>query len=273
MEGHLVQEIQARSSSFFSALTNLNELQSESERCLRRIADLKATLTQIDEKGAKKGLELVREDAKIIRLKRLEDGVKLVKDVNEMRTIARGLAGAGEWSDALNVVENVQALMDYKAPGSLSSESREAKRLSTVGEEDANSLSISPILPPVDTTKFPPALQNVSLRSLQAFASLPTELRTLSAQIASTLADEFSAVARQYLVLRTENALEIEANHEEEQIIKERLSPFVVGMMRTGDNGLKDGLERWREMVMSEIRSAVKQVCNYNLRFYSLTIS
>jgi vacuolar protein sorting-associated protein 54 len=267
VEGHLVQEIQARSSSFFSALTNLHDLQSESERCLRRIADLKSMLMQIDEKGAKNGLELVREDMKITHLRKLEDGVKLVKDVNEMRTIAKGLAGAGEWSDALNVVENVQALMDYKPPDS----SPAGQRLSTVGEEEANSFETSPVLPPVDTTKLPTALQDVSLRSLHALGSLPTELRTLSSQIASMLADEFAAVNRQDLSFRTDNTLLPEtAKLEDEQMLKERLSPLVMGLMRTGDGGVKDGLERWREVVMGEVRSAVMRVRNSHLLFTNL---
>lgn len=260
VEGHLVQEIQARSSSFFSALTNLHDLQSESERCLRRIADLKSMLQQIDEKGAKKGLELVREDQKMVQLQRLEDGIKLVKDVQEMRTIAKGLAGAGEWSHALNVVENVRALMDYSPPDAEFSR-KTSSQLSTVGEEEPIALSPSPGPPPLDTSKLPAAIRDVSLRSLRAFAALPAELRTLSTQIVSALADEFAAVTRHDLNLRTEGTLDGKnAKVEDEQPLEERLLPLLEGLMRAGENGLKDGLERWREAVLSEVRLSVKRV-------------
>ncbi|KAG8799942.1 hypothetical protein FRC18_008154, partial [Serendipita sp. 400] len=195
VEGHLVQEIQARSSSFFSALTNLHDLQSESERCLKKISELKVMLNQIDEKGAKKGLELVREDNKVSYLQRLEGGVKLVKEVHSMRGIAQGLAGAGEWRDALNVVENVQSLMTPISSSDQTTVAGPEMQLPTVGEESPGEESTFETSRPASTNKLPTALQEVSLHSLRAFESLPNDLRDLTVKIASTLSHEFAEAA------------------------------------------------------------------------------
>jgi vacuolar protein sorting-associated protein 54 len=258
VESHLVREIQARSSSFFSALSNLHDLQSESERCLRRISDLKGMLQQIDQGGAQKGLELVRQDAKVSQVRKVQDGVKLIKDVQEMRTIAEGLSAGGAWSDALNVVENVRILLDHKATYTdigIPREDSNARRLSTVGEEDETNGATTP------SSLFPIALQDVSLPSLHVFTALPRDLQVLMSQIASTLSEEFCIVAQHDLHLRTtDNNMEKMVAQEEDQALKERLSPLIAGLLRTGDDGLKRSLERWRGIVMDEIRAAVKRV-------------
>ncbi len=60
VEQHLVREISIRSTSFFAALTNLHDLQAESERCLSRIGKLRTQLNEVDNNSAKRGLEMVR---------------------------------------------------------------------------------------------------------------------------------------------------------------------------------------------------------------------
>lgn len=268
VEGHLVREIQDRSASFFSALTNLHDLQSESERCLRRIGELKSMLNQVDEKGAKRGLELVREDMKVTRLAKLEDGVKLVKDVHDMKTIAQGLVNAGEWSDALTMVENMHALLEHEPqpPTPQTGNSERRRRHASIAEEDENAPSIPTQNTPTNSisSKLPLALRDISLQKLQAFTSLPADLRNLTTQIASTLSDEFSAVARQDLIFRVDESQQrgshSHTEEEEEQSLRERFTPMLIGLLRTGESGLKEGLEKWREVLMGDVRSAVKKV-------------
>ncbi|KAG8787950.1 hypothetical protein FRC15_007011 [Serendipita sp. 397] len=255
VEGHLVQEIQARSSSFFSALTNLHDLQSESERCLKKISELKVMLNQIDEKGAKKGLELVREDNKVSYLQRLEGGVKLVKEVHSMRGIAQGLAGAGEWRDALNVVENVQSLMTPISSSDQTTVAGPEMQLPTVGEESPGEESTFETSRPASTNKLPTALQEVSLHSLRAFESLPNDLRDLTVKIASTLSHEFAEAARHDLSVQVGGIRE-----DDHHTLVEHFTPLVFGLMRTGEGGLKSGLEKWQDVVMNEIRASVKRL-------------
>jgi vacuolar protein sorting-associated protein 54 len=269
VEGHLVREIQDRSAAFFSALTNLHDLQTESERCLRRITELKSMLTQVDEKGAKKGLELVREDMKVSHLTRLEDGVKLVKDIQNMKAIAQGLASAGEWNDALNMVENLHALLDPTPRGQTppAGETQRQYHSPIAEEEEESAAQPKPSPTPSRNTvrsKLPAALRDVSLQKLQAFVSLPADLRILTTQIASTLSDDFAAVSRQDLILRAEESEHRQSQgraREDEHALRERFVPMLTGLLRTGDNGLKEGLEKWREVLMADVRSAVKKVC------------
>jgi vacuolar protein sorting-associated protein 54 len=267
VEGHLVREIQDRSASFFSALTNLHDLQSESERCLRRITELKSMLTQVDEKGAKKGLELVREDMKVTQLTRLEDGVKLVKDVQDMKAIAQGLAGAGEWSDALNMIENLHALLEPTPQGPTPQAGETQRQNYSPITEEGEEGTGTPMPSPTRNTarsKLPTALRDVSLQKLQAFVSLPADLRILTTQIASTLSDDFAAVSQQDLILRAEESERRQSQGhtqaDAEHALRERFVPMLTGLLRTGENGLKEGLEKWREVLMADVRSAVKKV-------------
>lgn len=252
VEQHLVREIQARSASFFSALTNLHDLQSESSRCIRRISELKEMLNEVNEKQSKRGLEVVRGNAKLMHLERLRDGVEFVKEVNDMKGIAHQLQEGGEWSAALNVVENVNTLWDYKTP----KEDNSANQLPTVEEE-------SPRRSVASASDLPPALQYISLPSIRAFGSLPDELHILMTQIASTLTSEFASVAQQDLILRNDNGFE--ENFEEDQAFRERLTPLIIGLAKTGPTGVKESMDKWREVVMGEVRRAVKKVSVPNL--------
>lgn len=258
VEGHLVQEIQARSSSFFSALTNLHDLQSESERCLRKIVDLKAMLQQIDEKGAKKGLELAREDNKISKIQRLEDGVELVRHIQERRTIAQGLTNAGDWKDALNVVEDIRSLLDMKTDHAAVSSTQEPgrdQRLPPVGEEEASDRVNEEISA---TKKLSSVIRDVSIPSMHAFSSLPDDLRDMTLKIAMTLTREFADVTMHDLALRiAANGPDQELDDEE--ALLERLNSLVVGLFRTGDGGVKDALDKWREVVLRKVEEVIEQ--------------
>ena len=89
VEQHLILEISRRSTSFFAALTNLHELQSESEQCLTRISRLRALLTNLDDNSAKRGLQVVRREATASNLAKVTEGVKMVGNVVEMGKIGR----------------------------------------------------------------------------------------------------------------------------------------------------------------------------------------
>ncbi|KAJ8480715.1 hypothetical protein ONZ45_g15568 [Pleurotus djamor] len=116
VEQHLVQEISIRSSSFFAALTNLNELQTESEECLDRISKLRGLLKGIDEKSSKKGLEIVRKEGRLANIDTVKAGVKYIGGVLEMTSVAKGLVSAGQWSEALDIIEEIDTLWNSSPP-------------------------------------------------------------------------------------------------------------------------------------------------------------
>lgn len=249
VEQHLVREVQARSSSFFEALGNLHDLQSESERCLKRIGELKGMLKDVDEKQAKRGLEIVRSEFQIEEMVKVEEGVKVMKDVNNMKGIAQGLVAAGEWRDALNVIENIQHLWDHTSTEALAAHlppTTLATGLAAVAE--------SPLPSPARTQSE--ALPPISLASLHAFSSLPQDLRALILQISSFLSSELVAVLRIDMGSRIEMGDTRVA--EDDLTFRDQIRPLLLGLLRT--NGVRDAIVGWRDVAMADVRESVKRV-------------
>ena len=249
VEQHLVREVQARSSSFFEALGNLHDLQSESERCLRRITELKGMLKDVDEKQAKRGMEIVRSEVQIEEMVKVEEGVKVMKDVHDMKGVAQGLVAAGEWGDALNVIENIQHLWDHTSAETLTAPppaATPATGLVAVAE--------SPLPSPARTP--PEAPPSISLAVLHAFSSLPQDLRALTLQISSFLSSEFVAVLRIDMGSRIEMGDTRTA--EDDLTFRDQIRPLLLGLLRT--NGVRDAIVGWGDVAMADVRASVKRV-------------
>lgn len=281
IELHLIREISLRSSSFFAALTNLNELQTESTQCLERIRKLRGMLHEVDEGGAKKGLELVRLERKVKNLDDVKEGVKAMQNVGEMLSLARNLASGGEWDAALGLVDVMeglwqrqgdqrQATESIQTKSNLKSPGRPSKRNSmltavpeSIAEESEAGLSIPP----------KPSLPSIPLSSLNAFASLPEHLRTLTLEIASTLTADLVTVLRTDLLSQMDSPRktsqeptldEIDAGRAERLVmLRDRLRPIAQGLKRT--NALKDSILKWTAVALVEIRSSIKKVCIFSI--------
>jgi vacuolar protein sorting-associated protein 54 len=249
VEQHLVREVQARSSSFFEALGNLHDLQSESERCLRRIGELKGMLKDVDEKQAKRGLEIVRSEFQIEEMVKVEEGVKVMKEVNDMKGIALGLVAAGEWRDALNVIENIQHLWDHA-----STETLAVRSPPTIPSTGLVAVAESPLPSPAQTLSE--TLPPISLASLHAFSSLPQDLRALTMQISSFLSSELVAVLRIDMGSRIEMGDTRVA--EDDLTFRDQIRPLLLGLLRT--NGVRDVIVGWRDVAMADVRASVKRV-------------
>lgn len=258
VEQHLVREISLRSTSFFAALTNLHELQSESEECLDRIARLRDLLSDVDTKTAKKGLEVVRKDSRMRNLGKVREGVKHVSSVIEMTGVARGLVSAGQWGEALGVIEDLEGLWETGAAGPSGlppptpsrpsikplSNGHTTGRLSSLPPTPEERQPSSPILPPP-----------VPLSALHAFAALPSHLRALSLEITSSLSSELVSVLRLDLLERIGGK---GGGGDSNQGLKDRLRPLLQGLLRT--KGLKEATLTWREVVLGEMRGVIKRV-------------
>ncbi|KAF7967260.1 hypothetical protein HWV62_35057 [Athelia sp. TMB] len=251
IEQHLVQEISLRSTSFFAALTNLHDLRSESEECLDRIAKLRGLLSDVDEKSAKKGLQIIRQDGKVRNLRKVAHGVKEIEGVVEMTGVARGLVGAGQWGEALNVIEEMDAL--WKAESTETSSTILPTRRQT--SSPLPSMPESP--PPGDPMPQRRSL-SVPLSSLQAFANLPQHLQTLTLEIASSLTTELVDVLRLDLLERINLESGEGGNHEIDRSLRDRLRPLLQGLSRT--KGMREATVSWREVVLSEVRGTMKRL-------------
>lgn len=228
VEQHLVREISLRSSSFFAALTNLHDLQTESQTCLDQVGRLRGMLKEVDERMAKRGLEMVRLEQKLANMDKVNEGVKVVKHVTEMVGVADGLVQAGEWGDALEVIEELEALWE-----------------------------------PLSSSEKAPISTRIALSQLTAFAALPSHLRELTLQIANSLTSEMAAVLKSDLGIRIEG---IQGAEKTNELLQDRLKPLLQNLVRT--KGVKAALGSWRELVMSEVRATVKRVRVIIFLFY-----
>jgi vacuolar protein sorting-associated protein 54 len=261
VEQHLVREISLRSTSFFAALTNLHELQSESEQCLDRISKLRGLLKDVDENAAKRGLQMVRKESRMRNLHGLREGIKMVSSVVEITSVARGLVAAGQWGEALGVIEEIENL--WKAePISVSTPTPTTTR-SFLSSPSRNSVRSS-LLPPMPETSVletkstrPPP---VSLSSLHAFASLPSSLQAMTMEITSALSSELVNVLRVDLVDRmaSESVPPTLAQMDADLALKDRLRPLLQGLSRT--KGVRNATLTWREVVIGEVRAVTKRV-------------
>jgi vacuolar protein sorting-associated protein 54 len=263
IEQHLVQEISLRSTSFFAALTNLQDLQTESEECLDRISKLRGLLKEVDEKGAKRGLEIVRTECKLLNLESICNGVKEVGGVLEMTGVAKGLVAAGQWGEALTVIEGVEALWDPAAAEAQPVISGREARAELVRVPTNGRLSPLPPMPesPPPENEGTRKAPSISLSSLTAFSTLPVHVRALTMEIASSLTTELVNVLKLDLLERVNGAPERNGNVN--LSFKDRLRPVLQGLLRT--KGIREATVSWREVVTSEMQCIMKHVCGRRL--------
>lgn len=274
IEQHLVREISVRSASFFAALSNLQDLQTESEQCLGRIKELKGQLKEVDEKSAVKGLEVIRVEGRMRNLRKVRDAVGAVGGVIEMIGVARGLVGAGQWGEALDVVDELEALWANQAgtsrptstpvPPIPNADGRRSP-LPTVVESPITTLPPQIPEPVAQTTSNKIPAPSIPISSLHAFGALPSNLRALIMQIASSLTSEIISVLKLDLVdridhLGSQHTPGMNGNAEQgmQMSLKDKLKPLLHSLARTGS--VREATSSWREVVLTEVTSILKRV-------------
>ncbi|KAH0830648.1 Vps54-domain-containing protein [Lanmaoa asiatica] len=261
IEQHLVSEISLRSTSFFAALANLQDLQSESEHCLDRIAKLRTLLSDLDSNTAIRGLHVVRKESRYSNLAIVNNAVRDLAAVVEMSSVARGLVGAGQWGEALAVIDTIQSLFNHSpqddpVPPTPIMKQRTRQTDSTPDPLPPTPESPHPQMQP--TTKSTP-LSSVPLSSLTAFLSLPVHLQAMNTQITLSLTTDLVTALKLDLLDRVSADSEASPPLPNPNLtIKDRLRPLLQGLLRT--NGVREAIVSWREVVMSEVRDIMKRV-------------
>lgn len=112
VEQHLILEISARSSPFFAALGNLQDLEAEASSCLHKVEHLKSELEEKEEGIAKTGLRVIREQAKRREMVERLEAVGVLQLLCEKRDLCQLLVQNGEWSEALDVMDLLRNVVE-----------------------------------------------------------------------------------------------------------------------------------------------------------------
>ncbi|KAG8884657.1 hypothetical protein FRB97_003713 [Tulasnella sp. 331] len=245
VEQHLTIEIQARSSSFFAALSNLHSLSVEGSECLSRISHLKKELLEVDEKQAKRGLEVTRLLKRSDNLKTVQEGVRTIQALGESIGLVKNLVGTGEYFEALGLINQVEVMFD----------------LPSIATNTANSnihVVPAPSLPRrLSTASLVPPPPSLPLRDLTSLTPLPVQLRELSTSIATSLSADLVALLRADL---TRDATTLPASASSSSIdtaLHDRLSPLFKGLVST--SGVEQAVKSYREVALVEIRACVRK--------------
>ncbi|PWN44300.1 Vps54-domain-containing protein, partial [Ceraceosorus guamensis] len=165
VEQHLILEISARSSSFFAALGNLQDLEAEAASCLKRTEVLQAELKRRDESEAKAGLRIIREQAARRSISERMAAVGVVQDLVHRRDLAKLLVHSGQFEEALDVTCSLMDLLEGRVS------------LNEWGAGDA----------------LPPHL-DLELEAIPALAGLLPQLRDMNQTVAGQLESEALSV-------------------------------------------------------------------------------
>ncbi|KAI9445991.1 Vps54-like protein-domain-containing protein [Lactarius indigo] len=248
LEQHLVHEIARRATPFFAALSNLQDLQAESARCLARVQALRAQLTDVGENGARRGLRGVQREVRLAHLREVQAGVRAIRGVVETVGVIRGLVDGHEWGAALDGVDDLRGMWDGAPAMPPSVPSLRGTPLPSVAEED----------PPSDKREeghvaaAAPVL-DIPLSKLKAFAALPSQLQTLTQDITSSLTSDLVAVLKIGLSERIHRGPSSLGDHTD---MTDRLRPLIQGLVRA--KNLRDSLAVWRDVVLGEVQGIVQ---------------
>nr|XP_019001761.1 uncharacterized protein I203_05467 [Kwoniella mangroviensis CBS 8507]OCF65222.1 hypothetical protein I203_05467 [Kwoniella mangroviensis CBS 8507] len=221
LERHLILEISKKSNSFFSALTNLQDLSSESNSCLDNIKQLQDSLKDINEKQAHKGLQVIQKQDGLHNLKIIDKNLGYISELNEEVGVLKRLVDEEDWSGSLSYLEDIVKWWNKFNPSSQQEEQEEKEK------------------------------EILALSSLPALSTLPTTINDLTSRIATQLENALSAYLSSILSKEAGEGLDKSA-------FGTTVEPILTGLVRCGKVDLVDNV--WRDAVTISIREGSRDV-------------
>jgi hypothetical protein len=184
--------------------------------------------------------------------------VRAVSGVIETVGIVRGLVDDGHWGEALDGVDDLQAMWDGpSAPGPVSPLAPSPpSELPSVAEEDEPLDDGEEGVESGEDMPLSAGLElEIPLSRLKAFAALPSQLQTLTREITSSLTSDLVATLKVDLLERINVT---DPSSSDQTDVRDRLRPLIQGLVRT--RNLKEGIAEWRGVVLGEVQGLVHQV-------------
>ncbi|KAB8360764.1 hypothetical protein FH972_024498 [Carpinus fangiana] len=117
VEVHLIQAISQASSSFFTALGSLKDLQSEADESIASIKSLRNVLQELDNGMAVGGLEIVKMRRRRENIRKLSQAISQLCDVVESAKYCEDLVDRGELGEATTRLAGLEKLIAGRDSG------------------------------------------------------------------------------------------------------------------------------------------------------------
>lgn len=273
VEQHLTREVQSRSSSFFAALSNLQDLQTEGADCLDRIGSLRRRLQEVDATIARKGLQTIKLQKRLSNIQTVEHATTALKEVSDMLSLSDRLITEANWDEALAILGMLEevgfsTVKDIES-GNIANGldaialSSPAKLLPSVPSEHTldpttPGLSVRPTLtidnPDIPKTRPLP----YSMSSLTALSSLPDQIRSSRSRISSSLRASVIDLLRSDLIDRFDRSIPHSDLDYRNSKLQQHFTPLWQGILRT--DGVVDTLHSYHDATLSTVRSCIRKV-------------
>ncbi|KXS21457.1 Vps54-domain-containing protein [Gonapodya prolifera JEL478] len=258
VEVHLIREISLRSSSFFSALVNLQRLHAETVDCVQEIKELQLGLADVSKISSKQGLEVVRLKRRRENLSVLFASLKTISNVHEAQPIIRALIEQSDYIGALDVIEETAKVIDGSQPGGQTLEvsssldqGLEYRNLAAVPLRDVvalgpQQLGLTETIRSLHAT-MEADIVDILLTDVRESVNVPMDHQT-PGKVGGTAAPNFTAILEQSPSSTSAAAQQLE----------QRLFSLTAGLLRMGKFG--SAVQSYRDAVMKEIKTSTKKL-------------
>ncbi|XP_009602757.1 vacuolar protein sorting-associated protein 54, chloroplastic isoform X1 [Nicotiana tomentosiformis] len=233
VELHLVREISLRSSSFFEAQGQLEDLNSKIVEGCDRIRELKETISLLDDNlvgSARKVQELNVRRSELISL---QDKLKLILYVDQALSTLKLLVASADCAGALDVIDDLQNLLDGDELAGLHC-------FRHVRDQLAASID--------------------SINSILSAEFMRTSIHE-TGDVDASITSEFKVRAT---ISMNGEGHEVKLDEEETSNLRDRLLPFVIGLLRTAK--LPAVLRIYRDTLTADMKTAIKMAVEEMLR-------
>ncbi|KAJ2084101.1 hypothetical protein H4R24_000310 [Coemansia sp. RSA 988] len=244
VEEYLTREISRRSPSFFAALSTLEELHSETDRCIEKIHVLRSDLKTTADTQCLPGLELIRLRRRRDNLDAVLNNIVLLSSLQHTQLTIDELVSSGDYIGALNLLVEAQELVE---PVYREDHGPRSRR----GPEGDRGLVNTKAFGHLDT-EMAKILHEVSSHAEREFSAIVLrDMREFLDDGLSSTHDEYHNNTQAGLLDRSQMDI-YQAN------LELQLMPLVCGMARTG--GIGSALKVYRDGLMSEATTLVESL-------------
>jgi vacuolar protein sorting-associated protein 54 len=141
VEVHLIKEINDASTSFFAALSDLQDLNEDASSCVARIARLREELGRIQDIHALKGAGIAKLHIKRANIARLQQSVDLISKIIKMKDRIDEHLDRKENGPAYQLMQDIKSMMESSETKSSLMNLRRVDALRNIDAEMANVLS------------------------------------------------------------------------------------------------------------------------------------